>query len=220
MTKLIWASGFSISNVLSLPVPAPVCSTSTPSNGGINITWSFLHTGGQPLTEILITYVFKQGSVNMTELGPEVDIDTENVVIPSLVAGFVYIPIVNASNEDGSTAVECPAVTLELGIPQDPTVPTVTELGGGRVRVTVRTLAAGVDPAGGEVSFVLTETRIAQMMRGRFFTMALSNYRSGEGVDFNMDGLVIGDLYMFSVTVSNEFGMSGTSTQAVNITGA
>ena len=92
-----------------------MCDSATPSNGGIEIVWSFTHTGGGDLTSLEVTYIFRQGGNNKTLMGPMVDLDSTSATIPSLVAGFSYVPIVKAENTQGSVMVECPQVDLNVG---------------------------------------------------------------------------------------------------------
>ncbi len=179
-----------------------------------------MHTGGQPLTDIHITYFFKEGQINITVQGPEVGVHDRMVDIPPLVIGFRYVAQVTASNANGSIVAECPGVDLEVGIPQDPPVPVVRELGGGSVVVMVRTLASGLEP-GGVLTFILTQTLIAtQTPSTKEHTMSVDNYRNGDNVEFRIDDLVVGGFYTFTVRVMNRFGASGSTTSTViQITG-
>ena len=98
-------------------VPAPVCDTATASGGNITITWSFNHTGGLPLTDLTISYVFREGTTDITRNGPPVGLaDTTADIQPMLVAGqgLVYTPMVTATNEQGSSTVQCPSVELDV----------------------------------------------------------------------------------------------------------
>ena len=194
---------------------------SNPINGKIRVEWNFTHTGGRPLTLILITYVFRKGNVDVTSNGPYVNVEDRTADIPSLVAGIRYTAMVNATNPAGSVVVECPPVDLEAGIPEVPQVPEVEELGGGRVRVTVQTLAAGLEPSGGDFSFILTQMQTdadTQMTTSTDISIPANNYESGDNVEFDLDDLTVGDTYTFSVRATNSFGTSGSSATSSPIT--
>ncbi len=196
-----------------------MCNSTEIVDGNIRIRWTFVHMGGQPLTDILVTYIFIEGQVSVVNQGPEVGVGDRVVDIPPLVVGFRYMALVNASNAIGSTIVECPAVNLEVGIPPTPLAPLVRELGEGSVVVVVRTLASGLEP-GGVLNFILTQTLIAtQTPSTKEHTMSIDNYRNGDNVEFRIDDLVTGG-YTFAVRVMNRFGASGSTTSTViQITG-
>ena len=171
-----------------------MCSSATPVGGGIRIEWNFTHTGGQPLTQVLITYVFTEGSTNITNQGPEVTIEDRTADIPLLVAGIRYTAMVNATNPAGSVVVECPPLELEVGIPAVPQVPEVEQICGGDVKVTIQTLASGLEPSGGDFRFIFTQMQTdtnTQMMTSTDISMTTNNYESGDNVEFDLDDLTV-----------------------------
>ncbi len=98
----------------SYAVPSLVCEMAeSTANGGIMIYWRFIHTGGLNILSINITYTINNQAT--IQYGPDVDVDDATVFIPSLIAGYSYVPIVAAGNSVGSTSVECSSVRLSYG---------------------------------------------------------------------------------------------------------
>ena len=106
--------------ILCLPlfsVPAPVCPTPPTSSGGvITVRWSYTHTGGVELTQVIVT-------ATKGILSAELDIPNGNLTDPSqtylnistFMAGFLYTFSVTAYNELGSNSVECEPVRHQIG---------------------------------------------------------------------------------------------------------
>ena len=92
-----------------------VCESSMEVNGGIRVTWRFDHTGGLPLTSQIIDYQFTPGSTPMQMDGPPVSVGDRTADISSLVAGYTYMPSVNATNDEGSVKEVCPPLMLRTG---------------------------------------------------------------------------------------------------------
>ena len=89
--------------------PAPICTSVSPSNGGVLVEYSFRHTGGQPLTEVSISYT--SSSSNTQQPGPPVGVADTMAIIPGVVAGYSYTVAVTATNLNGSTTAVCPRVS-------------------------------------------------------------------------------------------------------------
>ena len=103
-------------NVHHRTVPSPVCESATGEFGFITVTWSFVHTGGRPLTSVVINYIVgRRKHWYTTRNGPVAQLGTTSAIIPSLLAGFSYIPLVVATNFEGTSTVQCPRVVLSTG---------------------------------------------------------------------------------------------------------
>ena len=98
-------------------VPAPVCPTPPTSSGGvITVRWSYTHTGGVELTQVIVT-------ATKGILSTELDIPNGNLTDPSqtslnistFTAGFQYTFSVTAYNELGSSYVQCEPVRHQIG---------------------------------------------------------------------------------------------------------
>ena len=98
-----------------LTVPEVLClQTPISTNGKIRVSWDYSHTGGLNLTQVKIDYRIKQ--LESFRLLPESLysneelLRTKGVEILNFTAGFEYVFRVTASNEIGSSSVECPSV--------------------------------------------------------------------------------------------------------------
>ena len=100
----------------SFPVPELTCSVSeSQTTGDIIVTWSFLHTGGLPLTALSTNYTFTKGST-VVEGGDVVNnLDRNTASVPDLVVGFVYTFTVTARNDNGSATASCGSVLHAVG---------------------------------------------------------------------------------------------------------
>ena len=97
-------------------VPALMCSTPISNNGVITATWSYIHTGGLPLTDVSVFYTFLEGGRDSDPTKvPVSGVDVTSVMVPNLVAGFEYTLTVTASNSNGSSSVQCGPVFHEVG---------------------------------------------------------------------------------------------------------
>ena len=106
---------------LSLLVPAPVCPSPPTSSGGvITVRWSYTHTGGLDLTQVVVTAM---KGILTTELdvpnGNLTDLDQMYLNISTFTAGFSYIFTVAAYNQLGSSTVQCNPVTHRIGTCQN-----------------------------------------------------------------------------------------------------
>ena len=96
-------------------VPAAVCDSAIGEFGHITITWSFVHTGGRPLTSVIINYIIEQGDTSVTRSGPETQLGAASATIPSLPARYSYIPLIVITNFEGTSTIQCPRVELSTG---------------------------------------------------------------------------------------------------------
>ena len=88
------------------------------SQGGtITVTWSYVHTGGLPLTAVTVEYSFDQGSITHTTSAtvPVGSVSDEMVQVPNLVAGRMYTFTVTAENMNGSSRADCETVKHTIG---------------------------------------------------------------------------------------------------------
>ena len=92
-----------------------VCPRPESQNGVIIVSWSFVHTGGLPLTNISITYGFQQDLSRNILIPVPGGISARFVMVPNLVAGEVYIFNIIAENTYGSSTVQCEGILHELG---------------------------------------------------------------------------------------------------------
>ena len=100
-------------NLIIITVPELFCNASVSFNGTVTVTWSYIHTGGLPLTNVSVSYK------NINSLKPipipSISVDTTSVTIPDLKAGFEYIFNVTAVNSEGSSSTVCGSTTPESG---------------------------------------------------------------------------------------------------------
>ena len=91
-------------------------SVPTSSDGVITVHWSYTHTGGLDLTQVIIT-------ATKGDLATELDVPNGNLTdlsqtylnISTFIAGFEYTFTVTAYNELGSSTVQCNPVTHQIG---------------------------------------------------------------------------------------------------------
>jgi len=106
---------------------------------------------------------------------------------------------------------------LPTGIPQVPTPPTGISNSPGSVVFTVSTRESGTTPPQ-MFSFIVNITLVFD--RSRFsHTLEVNDYIDGEARQFTIDGLMTGDVYLFSVQAQNEFGASEFSGNSLLIRG-
>ena len=96
-------------------VPAPVCpSVPTSSNGVITVRWSYTHTGGLELTQVIVTAT-KGNLATDVPNGNLTDPSQMYLNIDTFTAGFSYTFTVTAYNQLGSSTVQCNPVTHQMG---------------------------------------------------------------------------------------------------------
>ena len=96
-------------------VPEVLCPRPVSDNGTITVSWSYVHTGGLPLTGVSVQYRYIEGSSTNTESVTELNENANMTRVNGLIAGEDYTFIVNATNENGSSLAECPAVNHLVG---------------------------------------------------------------------------------------------------------
>ena len=102
-------------------VPAVICNAPVSSNGVITVTWSYIHTGGLPLTNLYLTYTqsIPGNGLNAVSI---ISVDTTSIVFPNLVTGTEYIFNVTAENSYGSSSITCgstPHIIGKLNVKQN-----------------------------------------------------------------------------------------------------
>ena len=102
--------------IFIVAVPAPTCSAPLSSNGVITVIWSYIHTGGLPLTNVSVVYRFEQGA----SISPPADVDIDNVevttaMVSNLVTGRLYTFTITAENSIGSTSIDCGPIRHRVG---------------------------------------------------------------------------------------------------------
>ena len=102
---------------LIIAVPALMCNAPVSSNGAIMVTWSYIHTGGLPLTNVSVSYSFAKDLTIPVEV---TGTNTTLVVVPDLVAGFEYTFILTAQNKNGSSSIVCGPILHRIGEPSIP----------------------------------------------------------------------------------------------------
>ena len=97
-------------------VPALNCSVEeSQTTGSIVVTWSFIHTGGLPLTALSTSYSFMRGLFEVNENVAIDDINIFTTSVPDLVVGFTYAFTVTARNENGSSTASCGSLFHRVG---------------------------------------------------------------------------------------------------------
>ena len=92
----------------SYAVPAPVCNVSVSASGVITVTWSYIHTGGLPLTNVSVSYTYEEGSVVSSPNPVQVtSINTTSVTLVELQEGFRYTFNITAENSNGTSSILC-----------------------------------------------------------------------------------------------------------------
>ena len=79
----------------------------------ITVSWSYIHTGGLPLTNVSVSYHF-DNSLSPIPI-PLISVDSTLVTLPYLNAGFEYTFIVIAENSEGSSSTLCGPITIKSG---------------------------------------------------------------------------------------------------------
>ena len=95
-------------------VPELFCNASASSNGVVTVTWSYVHTGGLPLTNVSVSYTNSNLSPIPIPFN-DISVDTTLVTVPDLKAGFQYTFNVTAENSEGSSSTLCGPIALVSG---------------------------------------------------------------------------------------------------------
>ena len=100
-------------------VPALLCDAPVSSNGVITVTWSYIHTGGLPLTNLLITYTcsflgsnFSYNNINDISVS---SVNTTSVIVSDLITGAEYTFNITAENNIGSSNIVCGPTSHVIG---------------------------------------------------------------------------------------------------------
>ena len=96
-------------------VPEVVCPQPVSDNGTITVRWSYVHTGGLPLSGISVQYRFREGLSTVTETVSGVDTSDLMTKVCNLLAGEVYTFTVHAENRNGYSSSECRPVNHIVG---------------------------------------------------------------------------------------------------------
>ena len=95
-------------------VPALVCNNPEFMEGGITARWSYIHTGGQDLTSVLISYTYEEGGLPSTSTSVmNTDPTITSINVPRLTAGIRYTFNITAMNSIGSSHILCGPTLLE-----------------------------------------------------------------------------------------------------------
>ena len=98
-----------------MTVPALTCSAPVSMNGVITVTWSYVHTGGLPLTNVSVMYT-STDLLNSTTSSPipipVSGVDTTSITISNLEAGLKYSFNITAHNGHGSSSIICRPIVL------------------------------------------------------------------------------------------------------------
>ena len=101
---------------LSVPSLNPCnASESVPTSDTITVTWSYIHTGGLPLTNVSVSYSLTKGSRTVIKSVPVSSIDSTLVEISDIETGFKYTFNITAENSNGSSSIICGATVDALG---------------------------------------------------------------------------------------------------------
>ena len=96
----------------SIAVPALTCSAPVSSNGVFTVTWSYIHTGGLPLTNVSVFYTYDDSSPIPV---PVNNVATSSVAVSNVEAGFSYTFNITAENSIGSSSISCRPTVHVLG---------------------------------------------------------------------------------------------------------
>ena len=90
-----------------------MCNASVSMKGDVTVTWSYIHTGGLPLTNISVFYTFEEGSTigdpNLVQVG---SISTTSVTLVELQPGYRYTFNITAENNNGTSSILCGAIVV------------------------------------------------------------------------------------------------------------
>ena len=93
-----------------------MCNAPVFVEGGITVAWSYIHTGGQPLDSVSVSYTFEEGSTVSGRFSVAVsNTETTMVNVPRLGAGVRYTFTITAVNSIGSSYIVCGPTFLSVG---------------------------------------------------------------------------------------------------------
>ena len=77
-------------------------------NGIVMVTWSYVHTGGLPLTNVSLSYTYEDEFIISKPVPISISrVDATRITLPNLEAGFRYTFNVTSQNRIGSTSTIC-----------------------------------------------------------------------------------------------------------------
>ena len=95
-------------------VPALTCNAS--ANGVVMVTWSYIHTGGLPLTNVSMSYTFEDEFIISRPVPVSISsVDTTRITVPNLEEGYRYTFNVTSQNIVGATSALCGVVIPTSG---------------------------------------------------------------------------------------------------------
>ena len=152
-----------------------MCNAPVSSNCIITVTWSYIHTGGLPLTNVSVFTEDSTIAINPIQVE---SIDTTSVEVPDLVAGFEYTFNITTENNGSSSILcgptlhrvgelmnqllllMCIRVTISINTIGRPATPLFGALtsgpGTGEVTITIKTMASGLNDPSQVFWFVIT----------------------------------------------------------------
>lgn len=93
-----------------------MCNDPEFSIGGITARWSYIHTGGQDLTNVLVSYTFEEGAIESSPISVMITNPTITAInVPRLIAGTRYTLNITAVNNIGYSYVLCGPILLNIG---------------------------------------------------------------------------------------------------------
>ena len=93
-----------------------MCNNPEFSEGGITARWTFVHTGGKDLTNVLVSYTFEEGAVRSNPISITNKNSTiTSIHVPRLTAGIRYTFNITAVNDIGSSYILCGPTLLNVG---------------------------------------------------------------------------------------------------------
>ena len=99
----------------SFLAPVSTCDSALSSNGTVMVTWSYLHTGGLPLTSVSMMYTFTEGStVNLVPVNVP-NIHTTSISVHGLTTGFRYTFNITTRNDYGTSSILCGPILHAIG---------------------------------------------------------------------------------------------------------
>ena len=84
-------------------------------DGIITVSWSYVHTGGLPLTALSVMYSYVDRQTTFTNPVPISDVGSLSATVSGLVVGFMYTFSVTAENSNGSSTTTCANFLHEIG---------------------------------------------------------------------------------------------------------
>ena len=85
-----------------------MCNASVSTSGAITVDWSYIHTGGLPLTNVSVLYMFEEGStISDSNLVPVGGTNTTSVTLVELQPGYRYTFNITAENSNGTSNILC-----------------------------------------------------------------------------------------------------------------